>query len=1077
MESSDLTEICNRGADVCGREPIHLSGAIQPHGVLVGLDAKTMGLVTKSANAEAIFGDTPLGATPSWLPPPLIAACRELGHAGGGERTLMAGISGIGRTEAHCFTAPGAVFCEFELPAAAPGPFALDGASLVAAQAIKDMEAAKDLSGLAAIVAEAVRAVAGFDRVMVYRLEFDGDGEVAGESLAKDWDQSFMGLRFPASDIPPQARALYRVSHERWIPVRDFEPVPLEPDRTPGGDPFDLSLSLYRSISPIHQAYQQNIGADGAMSLSVLSDGTLWGLVIGHHRQPHRVSAASRHHAAAIVRAFSIMLGGRQSRLMDKRAAGLPSHAGFLSKLAVAEDCMAALTDGEPSIVNLLPGCAGAAVVWNGDGASEVRTLGETPPPGDIALLCGWIRSAAVERVFACDSISERFPLFRAHREKASGVLAILFEDARQPALLLFRPEVIRSVSWAGKPEKLAGADGNLSLPRRSFELWIEAKRDHSQAWQPAELDIAADLLSTVNYVLVHEARRLRLREAEQAALEASRAKSDFLANMSHEIRTPMNAIVGLTRMLRRDIHDPGHSEKLEKIDKSAHYLLEIVNAILDISKIEAGKLSIRRENFSLRELLGGAISQLFSLAEQKGLNLRLDTSAYIPDQLHGDSLRITQCLINYISNAVKFTPEGSVIVHVDLEKRSGVGLLLRFEVEDTGIGIEPEALKRLFLPFEQADTSITRRFGGTGLGLAITRRLAMLMGGEAGGTSTPGKGSRFWFSAIVEPAKASAVSARLNGGQASDNRGLFSGTRVLVTEDVELNREILMDMLREEGLKADIAENGEAAVTMAGANRYDLIFMDMQMPVMDGLTATRTIRRLDNYKQTPIIAVTANAFETSREECLAAGMSDFLCKPLDPDQVHDALMRVLTKDAEPISPNLHPPSVEKEAGGSGVANLRRCLSEIAGIDADSGLRRVTQPDRYVRYLRQYAEKYEGSFDRLRELLADGKKAEAAGLAHSLKGASAQLAVTGIGERAALVERAIKEETDDGAIAALLKQSEERCAVIWASIQKLNMCIGTNALSCETCTLDKAQALRAALWAELKVQGALSYRT
>jgi len=301
VKDIDLSEMCNHGANVCSREPIHLSSAIQPHGVLVGLRAKTLGLVTKSANVDGILGDTPQGRSPPWLPATVIANCRDLGKRSGNGPTLIAEIPGVGLTEAHCFAISGLVFCEFELPCAASASFAVDDASLVMAQAIKDMEAAQDLFELADIVARSVRAVSGFERVMVYRFGFDGDGEVVGESLAEDWDESFLGLRFPASDIPPQARALYRVSHQRWIPVRDYEPIPLVPNRNQSGELFNLSFSLYRSISPIHQAYQQNIGADGAMSLSVLCDGALWGLVIGHHRRPHRVSAASRHHAATEV--------------------------------------------------------------------------------------------------------------------------------------------------------------------------------------------------------------------------------------------------------------------------------------------------------------------------------------------------------------------------------------------------------------------------------------------------------------------------------------------------------------------------------------------------------------------------------------------------------------------------------------------------------------------------------------------------------------------------------------------------------------------------------------------------------
>jgi light-regulated signal transduction histidine kinase (bacteriophytochrome)/DNA-binding NarL/FixJ family response regulator/HPt (histidine-containing phosphotransfer) domain-containing protein len=1036
--STDISGICNLSADVCGQEPIHLPGAIQPHGLLAGIDGKTLGLVTKSANADTIFPETPLDAFPSWLPPEVGQVCRDMEQSGSSEHKLMAKIAGQGLTEVHCFASSGLVFCEFELSAGVPMFPVPDEGSLIVAKAIKQMETAKDLSELASIVADSVRAISGFERVMVYRFEFDGDGEVAGESLAQDWDQSFLGLRFPASDIPPQARALYRVSHARWLPTRDYEPALLTPGEDRAGKPFDLSLSLYRSISPAHRAYQKNIGADGAMSLSVICDEVLWGLVIGHHRRPHRVSAATRHHVDAIVGAFNIMLGGRLDRATkENRQSGRPSHSAILAKLAVAEEFLGALTEDEPSIVELLPGCVGAALVWDDNGVSRVRTLDETPPPDDVAALTAWVRSAAREPVFACDCISDYFPLFLAHRERASGILAIFFQDVRQPVLLLFRPEVIRSVSWAGKPEKLVDPGGGLSLPRRSFDLWIEAKRNHSQPWRPGEIDIAADVFSTVNHVLVHEARRIRLKEAEQAALEASRAKSDFLANMSHEIRTPMNAIVGLTRMLRRDIHDPVQSGKLEKIDRSAHYLIEIINHILDISKIEAGKLSLHRENFSLRDLISGVVSQIGAEAEQKGLNLRIESSANFPDRLHGDALRIRQCLLNYLSNAVKFTDTGSVVIRAGLERRIGAGMLVRFEVEDTGIGIEPQALKRLFSPFEQADTSITRKFGGTGLGLAITRRLATLMGGEAGGGSTPGKGSLFFFSALLQPASGLTSSAGPSVEPAAKPDKGFGAARVLIAEDVELNREILMDMLKVEGFNASIAENGEIAVNMAAAAQYDLIFMDMQMPVMDGLSATRAIRQLPGYRHTPIIAVTANAFEKSREECRAAGMNHFLCKPLDPRQLHTVLLLWLKKETATGAVESHASSVADRVDADLVASLRSRLGGIADIDLESGLRQIEPPERYIRYLVKYAEKYETISVRMRALLADGDPLGASRLAHSLKGASAQLGVVGIRSLAAVLEEAIKNQAGNETIETLVKQTEERCSGVCAAIVRM----------------------------------------
>ncbi len=538
-------------------------------------------------------------------------------------------------------------------------------------RAIKEMEAAEDLSELAYVVAHSIRAVTGFERVMVYRFEFDGDGEVVGESLVEDWDQSFMGLRFPASDIPPQARALYRVSHERWIPARDYEPVPLFLSTNRMGEPFDLSLSLYRSISPVHQAYQQNIGADGAMSLSILCDGVLWGLVIGHHRQPHRLSAASRHQAGAIVRAFNIMLGGRLNRsTKTKLQSGLPSNSGILSRLAVAEECLIALTEDEPSIVDLLPGCVGAAVVWNDKDESRVRTAGYAPPPDDIVALTSWIRSAAKEPVFHCDCISELFPPFASHREKASGVLAVFFEDIRRPVLLLFRPEAIRSVSWAGKPEKLAAPNGSLSLPRRSFELWIEAKRNHSEAWTPDELEIAADLLATVNYVLVHEARRRRLKEAEQAALEASRAKSDFLANMSHELRTPMHAILGYSEISLGSLAE-GNTEAIggyiKKIQRSGKRLLGLLNNLLDLAKMEAGRTEYTLEHADLKGSWSLALAELDPLVREKSLKVRLSLKEHSLAVF--DKARITQVLVNLLSNAIKFSKAGDAIA-VEVSER-----------------------------------------------------------------------------------------------------------------------------------------------------------------------------------------------------------------------------------------------------------------------------------------------------------------------------------------------------------------------------------------------------------------------
>ncbi|HIJ63780.1 MAG TPA: PAS domain S-box protein [Rhodospirillaceae bacterium] len=382
------------------------------------------------------------------------------------------------------------------------------------------------------------------------------------------------------------------------------------------------------------------------------------------------------------------------------------------------------------------------------------------------------------------------------------------------------------------------------------------------------------------------------LRESKNAAEAASRAKSQFLANMSHEIRTPMNVIVGFTESLYQDVGNDTGKDKLTKIDQAANHLLGIINNVLDMSKIESGKLSINAEDFSLGNLLSEVNDQFLEIAAEKGLELRQEVSSDVPDQVCGDALRLRQCLINYVSNALKFTPDGSVTIRVALEGRSDADLKLRFVVEDTGLGVEPQVLPRLFAPFEQADMSTTRQYGGTGLGLALTKQLAMLMGGEVGVESTPGEGSRFWFSALLRSAANDAAAGVASSAGKAQMVPALGNARVLVAEDTETNRDVLKLLLSKFGINAEYAENGQVALQMAGAASYDLILMDMRMPVMDGLTATRLIRALPGYAGTPIIALTANAFDEDRQLCLDAGMSDFLSKPLR----FDALEKTLSK-------------------------------------------------------------------------------------------------------------------------------------------------------------------------------------
>ncbi len=389
--------------------------------------------------------------------------------------------------------------------------------------------------------------------------------------------------------------------------------------------------------------------------------------------------------------------------------------------------------------------------------------------------------------------------------------------------------------------------------------------------------------------------RTQQLEIARQEAEVASRSKSAFLANMSHEIRTPLNAVLGMVHLLRRDAPTIEQIDRLDKIDFAAQHLLAVINDILDFSKIEAGKLQLDETQFDIDSLLQRVVSVLGERAREKGLELRFESDKF-EHSLIGDPTRITQCLINYAANAIKFTERGSVTIKVRRVSESNSGVRVHFEVADTGIGIPEDAIGRLFGIFEQADSSTSRKFGGTGLGLAITRRLAELMGGSVGVSSKPGQGSRFWFTATLKPGDDAmdALRSTFAGLTPQAVQDSLAGRHLLVVEDEAINREIALELLSEYGLTADTAEDGVQALELIGKQHYDLVLMDMQMPKMDGLEATRQIRQLPQLAKLPIIAMTANAFAEDRERCLAAGMNDFLSKPVEPDDLKILLLRYL---------------------------------------------------------------------------------------------------------------------------------------------------------------------------------------
>ncbi len=630
-------------------------------------------------------------------------------------------------------------------------------------------------------------------------------------------------------------------------------------------------------------------------------------LELGYHRQHLEEIVASRTAELAAANRRLTLSDLRMRAMLDlsQRASGMDERDLVQAGL----DAAIGLTSSEMGYVHFI----------NDDGSIELNTFSEKA----LAVCTATFASHA--------------PL------PAAGVWA---DSARQ-----HRPVIHND--WLSTPGRQGLPDGHPPLRRHlsapifddGVNRMVIGVGNKIESYDEHDAETLARVGEDLWRIVVRRRTETALARAKEDAEAANRAKSTFLANMSHEIRTPMNAIIGLTHLLREEPVSDQQDELLGRISESAEHLMGLLNQVLDLSKIEAGKLALEVTDFALADVLENLRAMAAAPAVEKGIGLRIDASPDVPRHLHGDGLRLGQILLNLVGNAIKFTSRGEVAVEV--ERNAGRGPnALRITIRDTGIGIAPADIDRLFQTFEQADTSTTRRYGGTGLGLAISRSLVELMGGTIRVRSEVGKGSQFTIELDLPDADeagtagpddhqpsnptrassagqgpASSTGASSAGHGPASSTGASSavatadiaggklamrstvarrpGARVLLVEDSRLNQRVASELLRLTGVTVDVANDGQAAVRQAGNVSYDLILMDIQMPSMDGLAATREIRRIPGREQTPIVAMTANAFEDDRRACLDAGMNDHLGKPVNPDRLFETVARWIPADRD----------------------------------------------------------------------------------------------------------------------------------------------------------------------------------